>query len=119
MYHDIFNVEDYFVIQISPEQFPLKINHKFQVGSVRPFKVLQMNKSNSYVIKLPSNFNIISTFNMKDFVLYKIQPIFNAHFENPDLLFLSLAQKNILMLFWMHKLFLSGTMNFNEFQYMS
>jgi hypothetical protein len=30
---------------------------------------------------------------MKDFVLYKIQLISNAHFENPVLLLLSLAQK--------------------------
>ena len=103
------------MIQIHPERCSLKINHKFQVGSVRPFKVLQMIKSNSYVIKLPSNFDINSIFNMKDFVLYKIQHIYNALFENPALLFLSLAQKNILILFWMYKLFLLWMMNFNEF----
>jgi len=81
------------VIQISPERCPLKINHKFQVGNIRPFKVLQMIESNSYITKLTSNFDISSTLNMKDFVLYKIQLISNAHFENPVLLLLSLAQK--------------------------
>jgi hypothetical protein len=48
-YHDILNVGDYFVIQISPEQCPLKTNHKFQVSSSRSFKMLQIIESNSYV----------------------------------------------------------------------
>ena len=65
------------MIQISPERCPLKTYHKFQVSSIKPFKVLQMTKSNSYVIKLSSNFDINSTFDMKDFVMYKIQPVSN------------------------------------------
>jgi hypothetical protein len=48
-YHDILNVRDYFVIQISHERCPLKTNHKFQVSSSISFKVLQMIESNSYV----------------------------------------------------------------------
>jgi hypothetical protein len=39
-YHDTLNVIDYFMIQIRPERCPLKTNHKLQVSSVRPFKVL-------------------------------------------------------------------------------
>jgi hypothetical protein len=50
----------------------LETDHKLQVSSARPFKVLQMIKSNNYVIKLPLNFDISSTFNMKDLSIYKI-----------------------------------------------
>ena len=39
-YHDALNVRDYFIIQIRPEQCPLKTSHKLQVSSARPFKVL-------------------------------------------------------------------------------
>ena len=42
IYHDAFNVGDYFMIQIRPERYPLKTNHKLQISSARPFKVLQM-----------------------------------------------------------------------------
>jgi len=54
---------------------------------------LQMIKSNNYVIKLPLNFDISSTFNIKDLSIYKIQPIPNAPFDIPTSLSISLAQK--------------------------
>jgi len=38
----------------------------------------------------------------------------DAPFDAPTLLSKSLAQKNMLTLFLMHKLFLSGMMKFNE-----
>jgi hypothetical protein len=71
----------------------LKTDHKLQVSSARPFKVLQMIKSNNYVIKLPLNFDISSTFNMKDLSIYKIQPTPDAPFDTPTSLSISLAQK--------------------------
>ena len=46
-------------------------------------KVLQMIESNNYVIKLPLNFDISSTFNMKDLSIYKIQPIPDSPFDTP------------------------------------
>ena len=54
------------MIQIRLEQWPLETSHKLQVISARPFKVLQMIKSNNYIIKLSLNFDISSTLNMKD-----------------------------------------------------
>jgi len=39
-YHDALNVRDYFMIQIRPERCPLETDHKLQVSSARPFKVL-------------------------------------------------------------------------------
>jgi len=62
---------DYFLIHIRLEQCPLKINHKLQISSVKSFKVLQMIESNSYVIKLPLNFDISSIFDMNVLVIYK------------------------------------------------
>ena len=90
-YHDALNVGDYFMIQIRHERCLLETDHKLQVSSARPFKVLQMIKSNNYVIKLPLNFDISFTFNMKDLSIYKIQHIPNASFDTPISLSISLA----------------------------
>jgi hypothetical protein len=41
-----------------------------------------MIESNNYIIKLPLNFDISSTFDMKDLVIYKTQqPILDAPFK--------------------------------------
>jgi hypothetical protein len=92
-YHDALNVGDYFMIQIRHERCLLETDHKLQVSSARPFKVLQMIKSNNYVIKLSLNFDISATFNMKDLSIYKIQPIHDASFDTPTSPSISLAQK--------------------------
>jgi len=89
--HDALNVGDYFMIQIRPERCLLETDHKLQVSSARPFKVLQMIKSNNYVMKLPLNFNISSIFNMEDLSIYKIQPIPDASFDTPTSSSISLA----------------------------
>jgi len=63
-------------------------------SNVIPYKVLQIIKSNIYVIKLPLDFSIISTFNTKNLIIYKLQhPIYDDPFDIPTLLSLSLAQK--------------------------
>jgi hypothetical protein len=59
------------MIQIRPGQCPLKTSHKLQVSSARLFNVLQIIESNNYIIKLSLNFDISSTFNTKDLVIYK------------------------------------------------
>jgi hypothetical protein len=62
-----------------------------QVGSVRPFKVLQMIASSSYIIKLSLNFDISYNFGMKNLVIYKTQPIPEALFDITTPLSLSLS----------------------------
>jgi len=75
----------------------LETSHKLQVSSVRTFKVLQMIESNSYVIKLPLNFDINSTFDMNDLVIYKTQQsIPDAPFDISTILSLLLAQKKYI-----------------------
>ena len=55
---------------------------------------MQIVVSTIYVIKLPQNFDINSTFNMKYLVIYKIQQsITYDPFETSPLLSLSLTQK--------------------------
>ena len=80
------------MIQIKLERCPLKTNHKLQVSNARTFKVLQTIESNNYVIKLLLNFDINSTFDIKDLFIYKTQQfILDTHFETLAQLFLSLA----------------------------
>jgi len=43
------------------------------MSNAGPFKVLQMIGSNNYVIKLPLNFDISSTCDMKNLVIFKTQ----------------------------------------------
>jgi len=71
----------------------METSHKLQVSIVRLLKVLQIIESNSYIIKLPLNFDISSTFNMKDPDIYKTQPISDAHSDISTPLSLSLAHK--------------------------
>ena len=86
--HDVFNVRYYFMIQIKLEWYPSKTCHKLQVSSEISFKVLQMIESNSSVIKLPLNFDINLTFDIKDLVIYKTQqPIFDTPFDIPTTLY--------------------------------
>jgi hypothetical protein len=98
-YHDVLNVEDYFIIHIRLERCPLKTNHKLQVSSARPFKMLQMIESNNYIIKLQLNFDISCTFDMRTSLYIK-------HNSLSPMLFLKLLphypylwhKRNILML---------------------
>ena len=61
------------MIQIRLERCLLKTSHKLQMSNAGPFKVLQMIGSNNYIIKLPLNFDISSTCDMKNLVIYKTQ----------------------------------------------
>ena len=82
--HNEFNVGDYVMIQIRPEQFSSGTNQKLHACSARPFKVLQRVGPNAYVLDLPHDFGISSTFNIEDLVAYhKPLPIPNDPFELP------------------------------------
>jgi len=72
------------MIWIRPEQFPSGTNKKLYAHSARPFKVLQQVDSNAYVLDLPHDFGISSSFNIKDLVAYhKPFPILNNPFDIP------------------------------------
>jgi len=82
--HNEFNVGDYVMIRIRPERFSSGANRKLHACSAGPFKVLQRVGPNAYVLDLPYNFGISSTFNIEDLVAYhKPLPIPDDPFEIP------------------------------------
>jgi hypothetical protein len=66
--HNEFNVGDYVMIRIRPERFPSGTNRKLHARSTGSFKVLQRVGPNAYVLDLPHDFGISSTFNIEDLV---------------------------------------------------
>uniref|UniRef100_A0A2N9GJN6 Integrase catalytic domain-containing protein n=1 Tax=Fagus sylvatica TaxID=28930 RepID=A0A2N9GJN6_FAGSY len=58
-------------IHSSLNGFPSGTVKKLQARSAGPFKVLKRIGSNAYVIELPSDYGISSTFNIEDLVAYK------------------------------------------------
>jgi hypothetical protein len=77
-----FNIGDYVMIRIRPEQCPPRSASKLQARSAGPFKILKRVGPNAYVIDLPSHFGYHSTFNVEDLVAYK------GHFNPSNDLFL-------------------------------
>ena len=69
--HAEFQVNDYVMIQIRLERFPSGTVKKLQVCSADPFKVLKRMGPNAYVIDLPYDYGISSSFNIEDSVAYK------------------------------------------------
>ena len=69
------------MIRIRPKRFPSGIVKKLQARSARPFKVLKWIGPNAYVIDLPRDYSISSSFNIEDLVAYKSPTVI------PDTLF--------------------------------
>ena len=65
---------DYVMIWIRPEQFPPGTIKKLYACGVGPFKILKKLGSNAYIIDLPYDYGITSTFNILDLIRYK-EPI--------------------------------------------
>jgi hypothetical protein len=82
--HNEFNVGNYVMVRIRPERFPSGANRKLHARSAGPFKVVQRVGPNAYVLDLPHDFGISSTFNIEDLIAYhKPLPIPNDPFEIP------------------------------------
>ena len=59
------------MIRIQPEWFPSGTVKKLQARSAESFKVLKQSGLNAYVIDLPHNYGVNSSFNIEDLVAYK------------------------------------------------
>jgi len=59
------------MIGIHPEQFSPGAVKKLTARSAGPFKVLKKINPNAYVINLPLDFGISSTFKISDLIAYK------------------------------------------------
>ena len=70
-HHAEFQVRDYVMIWIQPDQFLSETIKKLQARSAGPFKVLKRMGPNAFVIDLPHDYGISSFFNIEDLVAYK------------------------------------------------
>jgi len=68
------------MIRIRLERFPPRVVEKLSARSAGPFKILKKINPNAYVIDLPPDFGISSTFNISGLETYK-GPLFNP--DNP------------------------------------
>ena len=75
--HSEFQVGDYVMVRIRPERYPSGTARKLCARSAGPFKVLKRIGPNAYVIDLPPDSGISSTFNIEDLVAFK------GHFDIP------------------------------------
>ena len=58
------------MVRIRPERLPPKENKKLHPRNVGPSKILKKISSNTYVLELPAELGISSTFNVEDLTLY-------------------------------------------------
>ena len=65
---------DYVMVRLRPERFPSGAVKKLYAWGVGPFKIIKKIESNAYVVDLPSDFRISSTFNITALVAYKKKP---------------------------------------------
>jgi len=72
------------MIHVRPKRFPLRAVKKLTARSADLFKILKKINPNAYVIDLPQDIGINSTFNISDLIAYK-GPLFNPDNSLVDL----------------------------------
>ena len=75
---------DYVMIRLRPERFPSRTVKKLHARSTGPYKVIKKVGSNAYVLELPSDLGISSTFNISDLVEYRAPAIIPSEPFEPD-----------------------------------
>ena len=75
---------DYVMIRLRPEWFPSRTMKKLHARSAGPYKVIKRIGSNAYVLELPSDLGISSTFNISDLVEYSAPAIIPSEPFEPD-----------------------------------
>ena len=65
-----FKIDDYVMVKIRPERFPQGSNRKLQASSTGPFKIHSKIGANAYILEIPSDWRISSTFNVEDLVQF-------------------------------------------------
>ena len=72
------------MIRLRPERFPSGIMKKLHARSAGPYKVVKRVGSNAYMLYLPSNLGISSTFNISDLIEYRAPAIIPSEPFEPD-----------------------------------
>ena len=62
---------DYVMIRLNPERFPPRTIKKLHAREAGPFKIIKKIGPNAYVLELPPDMGISTTFNISDLVEYK------------------------------------------------
>ena len=59
------------MVRIHPKCLPPRANKKLYPRNAVPFKILKKISSNAYVLELPAELGISSTFNVEELTLYR------------------------------------------------
>ncbi|PKA64799.1 hypothetical protein AXF42_Ash016830 [Apostasia shenzhenica] len=80
-----FSEGDYVMIWVRPERFPSRTVKKLQARGAGPFRIFKKIGSNAYVVDLPQEYGISSTFNISDLVAYKELTVIPSDLFKPSL----------------------------------
>ena len=81
-----FNVNDLVMVKLHPQRLP-KTFSKLNLKSYGPFRILTKINDNSYIVDIPSEWNISNSFNISDLVSYqKNSEVPNEMFASPQAL---------------------------------
>ena len=79
-----FNEEDFVMIKLRPKRFSLGIMKKLHAQGARPFKIIKKVGPNAYVLELPLDLGISSTFNISDLREYNEPTLIPSEPFEPD-----------------------------------
>ena len=72
------------MVRLRPERFPPGTVKKLHARRAGPFKIIEKVGPNAYVLDLPSDWGISSTFNIADLVEYREPAAIPSEYFGPD-----------------------------------
>ena len=81
--------DDHVMVRLKPERFPPGTLKKLHARGAGPFKIIKKVGSNAYVLELPPELGISSTFNISDLVEYREPAVISSEPFEPDQIIVS------------------------------